>query len=293
MLTAPFTYFGGKRRVAAEVWTRFGDVGLYIEPFFGSGAVLLGRPTDGKTELVNDIYGHIVNFWRSVRNNPDLVARETFRIPAETELLAAHDLLKAEREPIAAKLRDDINWYDARIAGIWCFGQCVWFGAGLGTDSNANAKIPNLGGVTAGRSLEEITDRMRKLSARLWKVVIHCGDWKRCLSDAVLSGGNKTGIFLDPPYAADRAKCYAVDSFDVSHDVRAWAVEHGQDPRLRIAICGYEGEHQLPGWDCWKWKAAGGMGAARNPDYKNDEMERIWFSPHCRQPIKQTVFSFG
>lgn len=44
MLRAPFPWFGGKRKVAEEVWRRFGRVENYVEPFFGSGAVLLGRP---------------------------------------------------------------------------------------------------------------------------------------------------------------------------------------------------------------------------------------------------------
>lgn len=66
-MQAPFPWFGGKRRVASEVWTRFGAVDNYVEPFFGSGAVLLGRPTpfDG-TETVNDLDGYVANFWRAV-----------------------------------------------------------------------------------------------------------------------------------------------------------------------------------------------------------------------------------
>ena len=44
MLKAPFPWFGGKSLVADIVWQRFGDIPNYVEPFFGSGAVLLGRP---------------------------------------------------------------------------------------------------------------------------------------------------------------------------------------------------------------------------------------------------------
>lgn len=56
-LRAPFPWFGGKSRVAAEVWRRFGSVANYVEPFFGSGAVLLGRPATqrGGIETVNDL----------------------------------------------------------------------------------------------------------------------------------------------------------------------------------------------------------------------------------------------
>ena len=44
-LRAPFPYFGGKSRIAAKVWERLGsNVTNYVEPFFGSGAVLLARP---------------------------------------------------------------------------------------------------------------------------------------------------------------------------------------------------------------------------------------------------------
>ncbi len=39
----PVTYFGGKSKIASNVWKALGDVGHYIEPFFGSGAVLLAR----------------------------------------------------------------------------------------------------------------------------------------------------------------------------------------------------------------------------------------------------------
>jgi len=39
-LIAPFPYFGGKRKIASVVWEYLGDPKTYIEPFFGSGAVL-------------------------------------------------------------------------------------------------------------------------------------------------------------------------------------------------------------------------------------------------------------
>ena len=60
-LKAPFPYFGGKSLVADRIWDLFGDVDHYIEPFFGSGAVLLGRPgwTPDMTETVNDMDGFL------------------------------------------------------------------------------------------------------------------------------------------------------------------------------------------------------------------------------------------
>ena len=40
-MKAPFPWFGGKSTVSDVVWERFGNVPNYVEPFFGSGAVLL------------------------------------------------------------------------------------------------------------------------------------------------------------------------------------------------------------------------------------------------------------
>ena len=68
---APFPYIGGKSRVAAEVWARFGDVPNYVEPFFGSGAVLFKRPAEHdwahRIETVNDADGMVANFWRALK----------------------------------------------------------------------------------------------------------------------------------------------------------------------------------------------------------------------------------
>jgi hypothetical protein len=52
---------------------------------------------------------------------------------------------------------------------------------------------------------------------------------------------------------------------------------------MRIALCGYEGEHEMPpDWDCWAWKAHGGLaGRGNNAAKDNCNRERIWFSPHC------------
>jgi DNA adenine methylase len=98
-------------------------------------------------------------------------------------------------------------------------------------------------------------------------------------------GGFVTAVVLDPPYAgAVRDKgIYAQDSATVSLKVAKWAVDHGDDPRLRIALCGYEGEHKMPdSWECVPWKAAGGYG--NRTGNQNAHLERVWFSPHCLQP---------
>jgi len=64
------------------------------------------------------------------------------------------------------------------------------------------------------------------------------------------------------------------DAADLSELTRAWAIEHGENPQLRIALCGWEGEHEMPRrWTRIAWRSKGSG--------KNRGKERIWFSPQC------------
>ena len=89
-LTQPLKWHGGK------YYLRKWIVGLmpphlhYVEPFFGGGGILLARDpqrdwmsTDGKpvtsalkgsSEVVNDIHGELINFWRVLQNPEDFQA---------------------------------------------------------------------------------------------------------------------------------------------------------------------------------------------------------------------------
>lgn len=85
------------------------------------------------------------------------------------------------------------------------------------------------------------------------------------------------------PYCApDRANLYAEESFTVAHDVQVWCQQNGDNPLLRIALCGYSGDYDLPGWTGVAWKARGGYGSQGQARGRaNSGREMIWFSPHC------------
>jgi hypothetical protein len=150
-----------------------------------------------------------------------------------------------------------------------------------------NRQLPHLGDAGQG-----IFDIMQALSDRLRNVRICCGDWQRVMGESVTSKNGLTAIVLDPPYlSADTAgDLYRTDSATVAHDVREWALANGDNPLLRIALCGYDGEHAMPGWSEVPWKAKGGYGGQGNGDNVNAARERIWFSPHCLGARQQGLF---
>ena len=154
-----------------------------------------------------------------------------------------------------------------------------------------NRQLVHLGNAGQGvnRQRGDLQAYFQALADRLAKVRVCCGDWSRVMGDTPMLSRHKcftpVAVFLDPPYA-DTAKrdsnLYRIDSESVAHAVREWALEHGDDPRYRIALCGYEGEHTMPkSWDCVAWKTAGGYASQGSKSDVNRHKERIWYSKHC------------
>jgi hypothetical protein len=141
---APFPWFGGKRKPAPLVWDRFGNVVNYIEPFFGSGAVLLARPHAPTIETVNDIDCLLVNFWRATQYAPEEVARHADWPVHETEMHAWHVELVKQKAAVRAALEADSRWFDAELAGKWVWGLCAWIGSGW-CSGKESRQVPDIG----------------------------------------------------------------------------------------------------------------------------------------------------
>ena len=134
----------------------------------------------------------------------------------------------------------------------------------------------------------------RTLMMRIRRVRVACGDWRRVLGDSVLGKGKNVGgrrpcaVFLDPPYSHDlrNVHLYGEESSTMAVDMREWALEHGDDPDLRICLAGYWEEHAefMPQtWTPHRWTGRRGYAAEDN---ENRKQETLWFSPHCL-PLEQ------
>ncbi len=78
-LSPPLKWHGGKHYLAARIVALMPPHLHYVEPYFGGGAVLLARdpeepslfakgPHRGVSELVNDVDGRLINFWRVLQD---------------------------------------------------------------------------------------------------------------------------------------------------------------------------------------------------------------------------------
>ena len=85
-------------------------------------------------------------------------------------------------------------------------------------------------------------------------------------------------MFLDPPYSVG-ADLYAAES-RLQAEVQEWCLAHQDTPNLRIVLCGYDGEYDLPGWEVVAWEA-GSSYAKSAGNHVNAKRERLWVSPSC------------
>src|SRR5262249_39556009 len=76
----PLKWHGGKAYLAKKIVALMPPHLHYVEPYAGGLSVLLARDPEGTSEVVNDLDGRLVNFWR-VLQDPETFER--FRRRAE------------------------------------------------------------------------------------------------------------------------------------------------------------------------------------------------------------------
>ena len=319
-LKPPFPYFGGKRNAAPIVWDALGDVGGYVEPFAGSAAVLLRRPPfEGRrVETINDSDGWLINAWRAIQHDPATVAREAFGPVSEVDYHARLAWLNERRDDdLIAWLEGDPLAYDPVSAAWWLYVTACAIGAPFsggpwrvidgrltntsalseGVSTGISKELPHLGDAGRGihRALPHLGDAgqgaleayLGRLQARLARVRITAGDWRRVVKPSVIratAGNSEIGVFLDPPYETS-SDLYAAgkEAEGISAEAREWA--KNADPELRIVIAGYNDEHNNlldHGWTVTAGKAGGGAGY--NKDGDAGKRESLWMSPSCLNP---------
>jgi hypothetical protein len=285
-----------------------------MEPFFGSGAVLLARPDydpTKHTETVVDADGFVANVWRAIQAAPDEVAKWCDWPVNHIDLYARKGRLAREMPDLVKRLAADDAYYDAKLAGYWIWVMCCNIGSDVvralrGDSEQVNdtlgkrAHLSDAGHGIAKQSLVggscgELDPRapytpgiyawLRALSERLRRVRVVYGDWTRVCGGDWQDNFGTVGIFFDPPYGVnDRDRVYMSDSESVAHDVARWAMERGKRPTHRIVLAGYD-EHEWlleHGWWVKEWQTSGGFGRlGHSRGRENGKRERLYFSPHC------------
>ena len=229
---AGLPYYGGKSpRGSLGPWiaSMLPEGTTYVEPFCGMAGVLLCRRPVA-TEILNDADGHLVNWWRQVRDEPKELARLLLNTPyARVEYERCHDAL------MSGELDDD-PLERARAYHV-CIQQGFAHGLGVGK-RGWGASYTDRGGRKARRMYK---DDFMALAARLERVQLVNDDAVHTVEKCAKFGF--AVLYLDPPYRSADTGPYAVKRYDAE----ALAVAM-RDCKGFVAISGYDDD-----WDHLDW----------------------------------------
>ncbi len=255
-------YPGAKWGLAPWIISHFPPHEAYVEPFFGSGAVLLRKPPS-RSELVNDIDGAVVAFFRLLRDNP-------------AELAAAIALTPYARDELRACARDDEALPDVERARR--FAVACWQTRGGGQGARYPGWRFDMYGA-ANKSLAgtwaTLPDRIREVAQRFASVAIENRPAIEVLGVLTKSAdrGRNTLVYADPPYLMG-----SIDPRLYKHGMRE--PEHSE---LLDALDAFAGPVVLSGYANPLYSARLGhwttvMRQARN-QVNDPRTEVLWLNP--------------
>jgi len=176
-------YPGSKWSMADWIISHMPPHQTYLEPFFGSGAVLFNK-SPSKLETINDLDGNVVNLFRVIRDKPEELARTVYWTPySRQEYLSCQsggdkDLEQARR--FLVRCWQSIRVKTGSISGWKCRGTA---------DDSYRIKQWN-----------DLPDKLLRVSERLKDVQIECRP-----AIEIIDRYNRPDvlIYADPPYLAE------------------------------------------------------------------------------------------
>ncbi|WOF23807.1 DNA adenine methylase [Microbacterium betulae] len=262
VLKPPIAYFGGKTSLAERIVALMPEHDGYIEPFAGSLSVLLAKPKPAGIEVVNDIDGRLMTFWRVLRDRPLDLARAAALTPHS----------RAELEQ-AMQLRTDLDELET--------ARQVWVLLTQGRSRTLNRTGWRFFADPAGRNtgasyamyMDAYRGRIIPAAERIAAVSLE----NRDALDVIAQYGQhaRNLLYVDPPYLSSTRQ-----GGRYAHEMSA-AVDHERlldallDCRAAVMLSGYAADlydRALTGWD--RVELAGFTGNA----VQKDRVEVLWIN---------------
>jgi len=69
----PVSYYGGKQNMTKEILSLIPKHKIYIEPFFGGGAIFFTKEPS-EVEIINDLNSYVINFYNVCKDRKSLMS---------------------------------------------------------------------------------------------------------------------------------------------------------------------------------------------------------------------------
>jgi DNA adenine methylase len=223
LVGGPIKRYGGKGQNARLIVPHFARASLYAEACFGAGSVFYKlAPGAYEREVVNDLDGAIVTFFRVLRDRPDELVRACALTPY------ALDEYAAAFAPVA----DDLE----RARRVWILGRQSFAGKARGPGNWG--RDPSDAWNWNPRQTERKLRRLYDYAARLRGVVVDHLD----AADFVRHWGHADAfVYVDLPYLPETRKGPAYDhEADTAVHRRVAGAAHEAVARgARVGVSGY------------------------------------------------------
>jgi len=225
-------YPGAKNRLAPWIVSFIPEHSVYLEPFFGSGAVFFNKPKC-HIETINDLHGEVVNYFKVLRDKSNELIQVINNTPFSR---LEYDLSYTENE----------NDTDIERARKFCI-RC-WQGFGCanlyhnGFKSGQQTSSPN-----PARGWDMLADTLEEAAKRLKGTQIECLN-----ANELIKRYDTKDVFIycDPPYLISTRKQYLYkhEMSDKAHvELLTLLLEH----KGKVLLSGYDNDlynQMLEGW---------------------------------------------
>lgn len=272
-------YHGGKWRLAPFILDYFPPHRIYVEPFCGAASIML-RKEPAYAEVINDLDGEVVNFFRVCRD-PKLstkLVREIELTPfAREEFIDAYE---SSDDPVERARRLVILSFMGFGSNAHCRRK-----TGFRANSNRSVTTPAHDWRAWPKALSEIIERLRG-------VVIENRDAKAVM---LQHDSHETLHYVDPPYVwSTRSQRSPSDAkyrrynYELDDDGHRDLLEVLKSLRGFVVLSGYPSllyDKALPDWLRVTTHA--------QADGAQDRTEVLWINPAAAAKIDRAFLSSG
>ena len=268
--TPPMRYLGSKWRLADWIIGQFPPHKVYVEPFAG-GASVFFRKHRSKLEILNDVDGELVNFFRVLRDNTDELLRQIRLTPWSREeyLLALQPSAEDNHIERARRLY---------VALHQSFGSTLIYNSGWRHQLKTDMRSPLVDTWRREDGLLMAADRLKDamIERRPAGEVIHAFD------------GADTLFYVDPPYPitsrADRGRNrYRYEMTDADHRELAKTLHNASG---MIILSGYDCELYNDIFSDWTR-----LEKSTTTNGNSSAVEVLWMSPAATRLNRLPLFA--
>ena len=221
-MKAILKYPGAKWRLADWIIEHLPEHKVYLEPYFGSGAVFF-KKEPSYIETINDINGDIVNLFRVCREKPQELATLMNLTPfSREEFQSCYDM--NDSDSVERARRTLVRYHQS-------FGTC-------NSSKNSWKNVQTYGGPRCATMWNHLPKTIIECCERLKQAQIECTD---AITLIKRYNDEKTLIYCDPPYLQGIRKrgMYANEMTDQQH---IELLEALLASKSMIVLSGYDSE---------------------------------------------------